>query len=613
MTTRIKGRYWLARFPWPRQAADELAKALPLLAAWMATAAADDQLVAQVLCPEPDRGARASTLLLLSRAAPASQRLHCELGFCDRVAEADLLRRNGLGVLEAPMRRISEGDVLGLAVGQPLASGAPGDPLDDWMIRLRGFRFDSLEAAVPDAGDAVFEQRLVAPSVVRTDQDLNERVLLLTMRRIATRPASEQAGLELKLRTSAGTPVGDHGVLWALASEVGDFELTLDPETNADQSGRPLAPPTRAMAASGAAPWPLAAGPVRRVRRSATLKPSGFRFEDVELFGFRIDLLPGAQTEAALQQLLRGLNFHWPAGRGRHHAGVPLGFEYRVASLSVVIELLRYGRMYWQAADDVGSQPQALASYTSQHELLMRVLVGRVDGGSTQARDPAVFVPAIFVDNPWSKLIGRELQGFKKRLARFYAGDLPLSLAGYPAPSAGAGADQRRPLADVSRVCAVDWYDTQGGRPSAQDELLAIDLPLAARESAPWDGTGTALPMPRLAQWQQRNFEDELFRRGFAREVLDWGGLPQASIQAAPVDGRALPRAWLNGELMFSKLQVRQPDGVAVLRLGAPTRQTPTAWRQLKQLLPEGQVSLPTGDWYHGYGDFRLRICPGLA
>ena len=45
------------------------------------------------------------------------------------------------------------------------------------------------------------------------------------------------------------------------------------------------------------------------------------------------------------------------------------------------------------------------------------VLVGRVDDDTAQAHDPAVFVPAIFVDNPWSKILGREVQGFDKRMA----------------------------------------------------------------------------------------------------------------------------------------------------------------------------------------------------
>ena len=49
----------------------------------------------------------------------------------------------------------------------------------------------------------------------------------------------------------------------------------------------------------------------------------------------------------------------------------------------------------------------------------MRLLVGRVDDDTAQAHDPAVFVPAIFVDNPWSKILGREVQGFDKQMAEF--------------------------------------------------------------------------------------------------------------------------------------------------------------------------------------------------
>ena len=80
-----------------------------------------------------------------------------------------------------------------------------------------------------------------------------------------------------------------------------------------------------------------------------------------------------------------------------------------------MVELLRYGKMKLR---------QPLPSlrkddYQSQHELLVRLLVGRVDDDTSQARDAAAFVPIIFVDNPWSKVLGRGVQGFDKRMADF--------------------------------------------------------------------------------------------------------------------------------------------------------------------------------------------------
>ena len=153
---------------------------------------------------------------------------------------------------------------------------------------------------------------------------------------------------------------------------------------------------------------------------------SAFRFEEVEVLGFRIDLdRQGIETveeslemepdhrrteriDDILEEMIEPLNFH----HGPRHVS---HFRYRPATRTVSLELLRYGRMRlkkeWQdiTVDD----------FQSQHELLIRVLVGRVDDDTGQAHDPATYVPALFVDNPWSKALGREVQGFDKRLADF--------------------------------------------------------------------------------------------------------------------------------------------------------------------------------------------------
>jgi hypothetical protein len=52
------------------------------------------------------------------------------------------------------------------------------------------------------------------------------------------------------------------------------------------------------------------------------------------------------------------------------------------------------------------AESPTILDYQSQHELVVRILVGRVDDDTTQARDAATYVPAIFADNPWSKTIG---------------------------------------------------------------------------------------------------------------------------------------------------------------------------------------------------------------
>jgi len=110
--------------------------------------------------------------------------------------------------------------------------------------------------------------------------------------------------------------------------------------------------------------------------------------------------------------LIRPLNFHRGLDRG------PADFLHKAASATIVIEVLRYGRM--RAPD--AAPPFTADDFMSQHELLVRIIVGRVDDDTAQAHQPALFVPAIFVDNPWSKALGRRLQGYPKMLAEFRAG-----------------------------------------------------------------------------------------------------------------------------------------------------------------------------------------------
>ncbi len=93
-------------------------------------------------------------------------------------------------------------------------------------------------------------------------------------------------------------------------------------------------------------------------------------------------------------------------------------FRYRVATPTLLIELLRYNRM--RSKDP--APPMRLDDSQSQHELVVRLLVGRVDDDTAQASDPAVYVPAIFVDNAWSKALGRDMLGYDKRMADFWAG-----------------------------------------------------------------------------------------------------------------------------------------------------------------------------------------------
>ena len=593
----MTGDFWLRLCEWPVLPADA-PQALPPLGPWLAGQPAA-QLVVEVVRFRDD-GRSVGYAVLLSR-VDGPDRFRCELGFINRIKRADQLREVGLRMVEAPITTTEQHGAWCIEVLQPLASGAPGDPTGDWMIRIEGVRFE-LDTDQPDNPqglrvDTRFEQTVASPALVGTDQNLSEKELQLPVRRTRITSPAIAAEAQVSFRLRAATTSHDAAPPQPIPVQPVDAPV----------SGRfELAEAAGAVATTGLRPL-LAPNPVRRVARPAAFTPTGFRFDDVELFGFRIDLPQNEQSQQVLDTMVNRLNFHrqpheWQPSRGAQ------AFRFRPASLSVAIELLRYGRMYWGEDERPRRLWPANEAYTSQHELLLRLLVGRVDDASTQARDPALYVPAIFVDNPWSKVVGRELQGFKKRLVRFCVDDQPLTLDGYRL----SGGERVR-LSQVNRVCAIDAIDDKPGAP-----LLELTLPPGADDGRAWADLGGpadhGAPDPwRGARWRQRHFVDEEFRRGFAREVLTQGVDRLQSIQVTPVDHRGLPRAWITGTFGFDSLQAVQPDGVATLTLGDLGGSCPRAWGLLKGLLPGGRVSLPTGDWYHARGSLRMKIGRGFV
>jgi len=171
-------------------------------------------------------------------------------------------------------------------------------------------------------------------------------------------------------------------------------------------------------------------GAPRRVKHPARYGSSESRFRNLEVLGVRLDIPrfessgPTAsggmeqqeRQEKKLYKLVEPLNFHLP---NNDETDLPdcsrPDFHYRPATSSVTLELLRYGRM---------GIPKELAGMTphdfqSQHELIVRTVVGRVDEDACQGQEASTFVPAIFVDNTWSKFMGRHFCGLDKRLAYF--------------------------------------------------------------------------------------------------------------------------------------------------------------------------------------------------
>ena len=357
-----------------------------------------------------------------------------------------------------------------------------------------------------------------------------------------------------------------------------------------------------------------AKSPPRRVSRADTFGVPAFHFDDVEAIGFRIDL-PRADDEVKekLERLIAPLNFHLQDKAG----GAPsdADFRYVPATATLIVELLRYGKMRLQ----VPEAPLDLFDYQSQHELLVRVLVGRVDDDTTQARDPAVFVPAIFVDNPWSKVLGREVQGFDKRLAQFCVQQgaklLPLRPDGRLAKD-----DSVLSLNAIASVILVENMGaTARGQPIVQidyanplnlgkDDFEDIDLELAMG--------GSSLSLTR---WQQDDFADPEFRRSFARAAVRRTLKGFRSIQVSPVGIRESTKTWITGTFVVHEpVRIARPRTAVNLTFHAPDALPTGGWAETCDLLEiapgrSRTLSIAGGNWYQMRFSMDLVIDQGLA
>jgi hypothetical protein len=342
--------------------------------------------------------------------------------------------------------------------------------------------------------------------------------------------------------------------------------------------------------------------PTRQSRASVFGRPM-FRFEEVEVVGFRLELPADAMPK--LQQIVEPLNFL--------SGGKPIADDvrYRAATPTVVLELLRYGKM--KSVDPIA--PLQADDFMSQHELLVRLLVGKVDDDGAQARDAALFVPAIFVDNPWSKVVGRELQGFKKELAQFCVNDSGVFQA-LAMDGTLPNRHEPEPLLNVTRVRVLARVGDDNMNAGAET-LLDLEYPPGLSQGDDrfeQVDLGSSLRSSLFvgSRWRQADFDEVEFRRSFARKVMGDGFYRFRSVQVTPVDERPLPKTWITGSLEMTDVQVQFPTGVAsvTLRARGPAPQDP--WWQLCELFGQSTVSLPTGGWYRVKCAIDLKIDNGL-
>ena len=345
-----------------------------------------------------------------------------------------------------------------------------------------------------------------------------------------------------------------------------------------------------------------------RVNRADTFGVPAFRFENVEVLGFRLDLSNIPDIQRRLADLIEPLNFHLrESGDGN---SMP-DFRYRVATSTVLVELLRYGRMKLKSAES----PLTILDYQSQHELVVRILVGRVDDDTAQARDAATYVPAIFVDNPWSKTIGRDLQGFAKCMANFCAERDGKRVPLRPDGRFYGGGDEV-PLTAVSRIGLAERTD--GGATSGDKAILDISLPpevVGSDDGFEHIDPDLALSSFGLAdtRWRQSDFDQAEFRRSFAGSAIRENMKGFRSVQVSPVKDRGLPRTWISGTFSIDDdLQLATPAGAASLTFHSPAK-APREWTKFCSLLEvnEAQSGLSrvfvSGNWY------RLKFSMGLT
>lgn len=456
-----------------------------------------------------------------------------------------------------------------LGAGGPSQGGSP----DHWV-------WNELEPDQPNQGGAI---RFVQLKQMRDAID-PERACLQTLVRGGLRSSHPAQKLDVPLTFSVSNflPFQLATTLGLAANRVLDpqarrygaervsltFDLERTRQIAVTQSGR------------GGAPFRFRSG-------DPQFAPT-YEFTDVSLTGFRLPVSP-----TRLRELVdRELN---PPGRR---------YRYEPASSEVVLECLHYTSM--RAANP--PRGVRLGDNEQQRELLIRVLVGRVDLGSRVAERPAMYCPFLFVDSRWSVISGREVIGYPKRLATF---------RGY----------ERNGVLDV---CRIDAQTNTGELAHAVTLDCGIDTPkhvlatlgqlngvhevpddfgLTDRE---WSATRTVQDVARGMWW---NVDDLIGLQSFQSFVRPWA--TGAAFGYGVVQAKRFPDAsgttynydeLLEGDYTIRNVSVALPLHRATVDFG------PEDPFQLQQQLGIGErLIVPAGGWYQANCDFRVRILDPLG
>lgn len=509
---------------------------------------------------------RARYVVLLSAAdrLEAGGVLECRIGFANDAQECCRWRSRGFPVVDAGIRQLPDG---WLEVWCPFFSAAQasmhyGEPL----LSLRHVQFEPSE----DDGarfSASYRQSQDSPEPGMPATFMLRKQVDWGMDRTRVRTLQPQA-LEVWASTSI---LPDLGPLRG-----GPIDIT-----NA-WAGLCNAPPNALLTESAES----------RFNRSDLFGPPGYAFGEVEALDFRLDL-SGKDVAA----LLAPLNARQAGQSGP-------GYTVRATSHMVMLQLLRYGRMR-SAGDPL--PPLHDSNYQSQHELLARVNVIRVDDTTGSMHHPALHVPVIFVDNPWSKLLGRDLEGFDKRMADFcVAGStdgafIRLRPDGLPGADLGDSADLRQ----VTRVHFAELASPE--ETSAHPPLIELQFDAPGK----WDFD------PRLIHsgWRLADFDLDRLTPDIVEDLVQrsLGGFD--SIQATPVDERNLQKAWIAARCSVRPEDAEFPSAAAHLTFHA-LPSAPPAWLKLCELLGASagssvSITLQPGDWYRSTFSMDLDVLNG--
>jgi hypothetical protein len=554
----------------------------PFVARWRKTGASF--VGVSVFYDDDPKYAKEPTTVYVSAASlhEHTWQLTPQIGFCNVQEHCDQLREKGFPVVEAQLAW--DADRRDLSVRIPyFVQGTASIQCDaEPLIEVRVPGASATDHPESRPAPVRFSLQILAPDPVQCASLLLPEVSTQDYAEIIEQVSAQDASVRIAPcrfpDLSALMPAQVMKQVW-----LGVGEMAPSPR----EAGPPPPPPV---------PTPI--------EDESPFGPSRMMFNEVELIGFRIGL-PGLKR-GDLQALVAPLNNALVA------AAAPTGitdYKYEPASATLVIELLRYGRMRCE----MPRLPLTSKDYICQHELIVRLMVGRVDDDTAQAREPASFVPALFVDEAWSKMLGRELEGYPKELVRFQTGD------GRSLRSDGRLERDAvpTPLTDVARVVTEETIGVPGKAPffsvdypdvSFNDKFQAVDL-----------ATLSGISWPGLGRWRQSDFEEGEFRRSFARAVMRPGFDEFQTIQVCPIDKRqrSTSPALVRGRFSFSKLKTQFPEGIAEVTLNAAhapqTTLSGSAWKTLIGILggkdaPSVTLTCVTGEWYRVRSDCRLTI-----